>query len=63
MYGVLADVLLAKLNKSGGDMTGLLKAMSNPTTAAQARNVSVGTATLTPGESELATGEVYLCYE
>jgi hypothetical protein len=63
MYGVLTDALLAKLNKSGGDMTGLLKAMANPTTAAQARNISVGASLLTPGESALATGEVYICYE
>jgi hypothetical protein len=37
--------------------------MPNPTTAAQVRNVSLGTAALTPGSSALATGEVYLRYE
>jgi hypothetical protein len=63
MYSVLTDALLAKLNKSGGNMTGLLKAMSNPTAAAQMRNITLSTSPLTPGESELATGEVYICYE
>jgi hypothetical protein len=63
MYGILSDALLTKLNKGGGTMTGLLGAMANPTTAAQMRNISIGTAALTAGSSALATGEVYICYE
>ena len=66
VYGLktaLSAGIDAKVNKAGGTMTGLLAAMLNPTVSAQVRNISVGTASLTPGESALATGEVYVCYE
>jgi hypothetical protein len=52
-----------KLNISGGTMTGLLGAMAAPTTAAQVRNISIGTELLEPGVSPLAAGEIYICYE
>ena len=66
VYGLnsaLSTAIAAKLNSAGGTLTGLLSAMPTPTTAAQVRNISIGATPLTPGESALATGEVYLCYE
>jgi hypothetical protein len=47
------------LPKTGGAMTGTL---TNPA-AAQVRNISYSDEDLTPGESELATGELYFFYE
>ena len=51
---------------AAGTLAGQVKA--NATSAAsldigQVRNIRIGTADLTPGESALATGEVYLVYE
>jgi hypothetical protein len=66
VYGLnsaLSTAIAAKLNSAGGTLTGMLSAMPTPTTAAQVRNISIGPTPLIPGESALATGEVYLCYE
>lgn len=69
------DGLAAALPKNGGAMTGALYDIGGPpledapeegfirADTAQVRNISAGTTDLTPGESSLATGEVYLVYE
>ena len=66
VYGLnagLSDAIAAKVSKSGDTLTGLLAAMPTPTTAAQLRNIAIGNTPLTPGESALASGEVYVYYE
>jgi len=54
----------ARLNLSGGTMTGQLIAQPNAAfTTAQARNAILSTADLVPGVSPLANGALYFVYE
>ena len=54
----------ARLNLSGGTMTGQLTAQSNTGfTTAQVRNAILSTVELTPGVSPLANGALYFVYE
>jgi hypothetical protein len=51
------------LNKSGGEMRGVLKAVNPDASVEGVRNIKAGTADLTAGSSALTTGSVYIVYE
>ena len=51
------------LKKSGGEMTGVLKAVNPSASVEGVRNITAGTSDLTAGTSALATGSIYIVYE
>ena len=61
--GIIDDKVDGRVYRSGDEMTGTLVAAETAPGVAAVRNISAGTADLTPGVSALATGSIYFVYE